>query len=81
MRIVVIGGQGFIGARLVDILRARGHDVIAEPLAVSRRAVLRQKSDLPVEHHGRGPVPQYGVFYLFIQSTANSVQRSVRPNS
>jgi uncharacterized protein YbjT (DUF2867 family) len=29
MRIVVIGGHGFIGTRLVDILRARGHDVIA----------------------------------------------------
>ncbi|HET9716507.1 MAG TPA: NAD(P)H-binding protein [Pseudolabrys sp.] len=29
MRIVVIGGHGFIGTRLVSILRANGHDVIA----------------------------------------------------
>src|SRR5688572_26019049 len=25
------------------------------------------------------PVPQYGVFYLFIQSTAKALQRSVSP--
>lgn len=29
MRIVVIGGRGFIGARLVSILRDNGHDVVA----------------------------------------------------
>jgi uncharacterized protein YbjT (DUF2867 family) len=29
MRIVVIGGRGLIGARLVSILRANGHEVVA----------------------------------------------------
>jgi uncharacterized protein YbjT (DUF2867 family) len=29
MRIVVIGGRGFIGAKLVSILRDNGHDVVA----------------------------------------------------
>jgi len=29
MRIVVVGGSGFIGARLVDLLRAKGHEAVA----------------------------------------------------
>lgn len=29
MKIVVVGGTGLIGSRLVDILRSKGHDVIA----------------------------------------------------
>ena len=29
MRIVVVGGSGRVGAKLVDILRRRGHDVLA----------------------------------------------------
>jgi uncharacterized protein YbjT (DUF2867 family) len=29
MRIVVIGGRGFIGSRLVNILRADGHEIVA----------------------------------------------------
>jgi uncharacterized protein YbjT (DUF2867 family) len=29
MKIVVIGGSGLIGSKLVDLLRSRGHDVVA----------------------------------------------------
>jgi nucleoside-diphosphate-sugar epimerase len=29
MKIVVIGGSGLIGSRLVSILRSRGHEVLA----------------------------------------------------
>ena len=29
MKIVVIGGSGLIGSKLVNLLRARGHEVVA----------------------------------------------------
>jgi uncharacterized protein YbjT (DUF2867 family) len=39
MRIAVIGGSGLIGARLVDLLHAQGHDVIAASRATGVDAV------------------------------------------
>ena len=33
MRIVVLGGSGLIGSKLVNLLRQEGHDVVAASLA------------------------------------------------
>jgi uncharacterized protein YbjT (DUF2867 family) len=42
MKLVVIGGSGLIGKKLVDRLRQRGHDVVAaSPAAERRRATSR----------------------------------------
>ena len=42
MKIVVIGGSGLIGTKLVDRLRQRGHDVIAASPASGVNTITRE---------------------------------------
>ena len=46
MKIVVIGGSGLIGAKLVGILRQRGHDVLAASRSSGIDAVTGAGLDL-----------------------------------
>ena len=44
MKIVVIGGTGLIGSKLVEKLRQKGHEVLAASPSLRRQ-----------HHHRRGP--------------------------
>src|SRR5436190_22488185 len=39
MKIVVLGGSGLIGSKLVNILRERGHEVVAASLATGLNTI------------------------------------------
>ncbi|WP_166903105.1 NAD-dependent epimerase/dehydratase family protein [Mycobacterium sp. DL440] len=46
-RVVVIGGSGLIGSKLVSKLKQHGHQVVADPRARYCGAVLEKPSLLP----------------------------------
>jgi uncharacterized protein YbjT (DUF2867 family) len=67
MRIVVIGGTGRLGTRLVDVLRERGNDATpAAPIAVrDLPAVVAEVAERSprngiIEVGGRTPTPSIG---------------------
>ena len=42
MKIVVIGGSGLIGSKLVNILRERGHDALAASPSTGVNSITRE---------------------------------------
>ena len=54
MKIVVIGGSGLIGKKLVNNLRQRGHDVVACDAATEHQRVRGECRCSPQAHEHRG---------------------------
>lgn len=68
MKIVVIGGSGLIGAKVVANLRRRGHDVVAASPSSGTdstgrtRPVISARKRGPTEgHHGSKSTLYYGI--------------------
>ena len=55
MKIVVIGGSGLIGSKLVNLLARSGHEVIADPQARYFGALLDDGTLVPAAGARIGP--------------------------
>lgn len=87
MKIVVLGGRGLIGAKMVEILRKKGHDVVAASTKTGVNSVTGEGlasafkgADVVVDVTNSPSFEDNAVMHFFDNSTRNILSNSAEAN-